>query len=95
MAQTRVLQRRIRSVKNAKQITKESFRLLNNATWSPDGSALTKREREAGHLPAGYEYRLPSEAEWEYASRAGSTNLFSFGNDVASEQSIDLVIINL
>ncbi|MBD2570478.1 SUMF1/EgtB/PvdO family nonheme iron enzyme [Anabaena lutea] len=59
---------------------KDSNRPVERVSWYDAGIFCQKLSQRTGK-----NYRLPSEAEWEYACRAGTTTPFHFGDTITTD----------
>ena len=69
---------------NPSRFTGDTNRPVETVTWYDATNycgQLTQRERAAGRIATNSVYRLPTEAEWEYACRAWTSTRFSYGDD--------------
>jgi formylglycine-generating enzyme required for sulfatase activity len=53
---------------------------VEKVSWDDIQTFINRLNKKEGHN----RYRLPTEAEWEYAARAGTTGAYSFGDDADS-----------
>ncbi len=62
-------------------VYKGSDHPVDSVSWNQAVEFCRKLSDMPAEKAAGHVYRLPTEAEWEYACRAGTSSIFCFGDD--------------
>ena len=79
--------RRIMGTKPAdRAVFKGPLRPMENVTWEDAGAFCRALSQVPAERNAGRKYRLPTEAEWEHACRAGTNTVFNLGDSLSAEQ---------
>jgi formylglycine-generating enzyme required for sulfatase activity/serine/threonine protein kinase len=68
---------------NVPSSRKDDARPVEQVSWDDAIAFCSKLSAMPEELRAGRIYRLPTDAEWEYACRAGTKTKYSFGDDEA------------
>ncbi len=83
MGRTEVTQRQWTALmsSNPSQFTGDELP-VEKVSWDEAQEFISKLNQNLAP-PAGWVYALPTEAQWEYACRAGTENAYSFGDDAS------------
>ncbi len=61
-------------------------RPVENVEWKRAKQFCERLTARADEVAAGRKYRLPTEAEWEYACRSGTSTAFHFGDSLSADE---------